>query len=139
MKKACSLRDSLNSTLGANAFGVDSAQQKITKGTKFFAVQSSGSLLPSFPFVNLFTYLSRCSRGTMRRPERVALKIKTTVPKPRAIALGEPRFVRGQRSIYIWENPKYSIKPRSFQNRAYGFLHTAQEKLPAILFNLSHG
>ena len=60
-------------------------------------------------------------------------------PKPPLIALGEPRCVRGQRSIYIWENPKYSIKPRSFQNRADGFLHTTQEKLPAILFNLSHG
>jgi hypothetical protein len=54
----------------------------------------------------------------------------------RPVRLGEPRCVRGQRSIYIWENPKYSIKPRSFQNRAYGFLHTTQEKLPAIRLNL---
>ena len=29
-----------------------------------------------------------------------------------------------QRSIYIWENPKSSIKPRNFENRAYGFLQT---------------
>jgi hypothetical protein len=34
-----------------------------------------------------------------------------------------------QRSIYIWENPKSSIKPRNFENRAYGFLQTTQEKL----------
>ena len=50
-----------------------------------------------------------------------------------------PRSGRGQRSIYIWENPKCSIKPRNFENRAQGFLQTAQEKLAAIRFNLLHG
>src|SRR5437763_11887694 len=25
--------------------------------------------------------------------------------------------LRGQRSIYVWENPKYSIKPRTFENQ----------------------
>ena len=53
--------------------------------------------------------------------------------------LAEPRWVCGQRSVYIRENPKYSSKPRSFENRAYGFLHTTQEKLPPIRLNLLHG
>jgi hypothetical protein len=44
-----------------------------------------------------------------------------------------------QRSIYVWNNPKYSIKPRSFENQAYGFLQTAQEKLATVPFNLLHG
>ena len=44
-----------------------------------------------------------------------------------------------QRSIYIRENPKYSIKPRSFENQAYGFLQTTQEKLATIRFDLLHG
>jgi hypothetical protein len=48
------------------------------------------------------------------------------------------RSTRGQRSIDIWENLKYSLKPRSFENRAQGFLQTTQEKLPAIRFNLLH-
>jgi hypothetical protein len=46
---------------------------------------------------------------------------------------------RAQRSIYIWENPKYSLEPRSFENRAQSLLQTSQEKLPAIRFNLLHG
>jgi hypothetical protein len=50
-----------------------------------------------------------------------------------------PRSGRGQRSIYIRENPKCSIKPRNFENRAQGFLQPAQEKLAAIRFNLLHG
>jgi len=50
----------------------------------------------------------------------------------------DSRFTRGQRSIDIWKNPKYSLKPRSFENRAQGFLQTTQEKLPAIRFNLLH-
>src|SRR5262245_13431551 len=35
-----------------------------------------------------------------------------------------PRSARGQRSIYIWEDPKCLIKPRSFENQAYRFLQT---------------
>jgi hypothetical protein len=31
---------------------------------------------------------------------------------------------RGQRSIYIGENLKYLIKPRSLENRAHGFVQT---------------
>jgi len=46
---------------------------------------------------------------------------------------------RSQRSIYIWENLKYLIKPRTFENRANGLVHTRQEKLAAIGFNLFHG
>src|SRR5205823_10765066 len=44
-----------------------------------------------------------------------------------------------QRSIYIWENPKYSIKPRNFENQAQGFLQATQEKLATIRLNLLHG
>src|SRR5439155_14714950 len=46
---------------------------------------------------------------------------------------------RSQSSIYIWENLKYSIKPRSLENRAHGFVQTSQEKLATICFNVFHG
>jgi hypothetical protein len=46
---------------------------------------------------------------------------------------------RGQRSIYIWENLKYLIKPRSLENRAHGFVQTSQEKLATKSLNLLHG
>ena len=64
---------------------------------------------------------------------RVALQTVST-----RFAAVTSRSTRGQRSIDIWENPKYSLKPRSFENRAQGFLQTTQEKLPAIRFNLLH-
>jgi hypothetical protein len=44
-----------------------------------------------------------------------------------------------QCSIYVWDNPKYSIKSRSFENQAYGFPQTAQEKLATVRFHLLHG
>src|SRR5437870_13393370 len=101
-------------------------------------------VFPTYPSIP--EYLAVMRSGSLRRemydspPElsspRKFFLLESAV---RPVQLGEPRCVRGQRSIYIWENPKYSIKPRSFQNRADGFLHTTQEKLPAILFNLSHG
>jgi hypothetical protein len=57
-----------------------------------------------------------------------------------AIDVEAPSPVRlGQRSVHIWENPKCSIKPRSFENRAHGFPQTTQEKLAAICFDLLHG
>jgi hypothetical protein len=46
--------------------------------------------------------------------------------------------VRGECSIYIWGNSKCSIQPRSFENRADGFLHTTQEKLATVRLNLLH-
>jgi hypothetical protein len=48
------------------------------------------------------------------------------------------RSTRGKRSIDIWEKPKYSLKPRSFENQAQRFLQTTQEKLAAIRFNFLH-
>src|SRR5207302_9500981 len=68
-------------------------------------------------------------------PKDAANAGTTTVPaslENRALILA----ARGQRSIYIWENPECSIKPRSFENRAQGFLQATQEKLPAVRFNL---
>src|SRR5439155_1594122 len=39
----------------------------------------------------------------------------------------------------IFHRPAWIHELRLSQNRTYAFLHTTQEKLPAILFNLSHG
>jgi hypothetical protein len=45
---------------------------------------------------------------------------------------------RGQRSIYIREDLKYLIKPRSLEDRAHGSVQTSQEKLATKAFNLLH-